>query len=106
MEMYVPYWFYFFLFLDVEILRNPFFQLCYLCAQQGRENKATTGATMQCNKPGCKQNFHVTCAQSAGLLCEEAGNYQDNVKYCGYCDYHYQRIVSFYDFTKKSIQSN
>ena len=91
----------FFLFLDVVISRNFFFQLCYLCAQQGRENKATTGATMQCNKPGCKQNFHVTCAQSAGLLCEEAGNYQDNVKYCGYCDYHYQRIVSFYDFTKK-----
>lgn len=48
---------------------------------------------MQCNKSGCKQTFHVTCAQSAGLLCEEAGNYQDNVKYCGYCDYHYQRIV-------------
>ena len=65
-----------------------------MCAQHGRENKATTGATMQCNKPGCKQNFHVTCAQGAGLLCEEAGNYQDNVKYCGYCDYHYQRIVS------------
>ena len=87
--------------------KKYFFQLCYLCAQQGRENKATTGATMQCNKPGCKQNFHVTCAQSAGLLCEEAGNYQDNVKYCGYCDYHYQRIVSFCDFTKrKSIQSN
>jgi hypothetical protein len=47
---------------------------------------------MQCNKSGCKQTFHVTCAQGAGLLCEEAGNYQDNVKYCGYCDYHYQRI--------------
>ena len=47
---------------------------------------------MQCNKPGCKQNFHVTCAQSAGLLCEEAGNYQDSVKYCGYCDDHYQLL--------------
>ena len=49
---------------------------------------------MQCNKSGCKQSFHVTCAQRAGLLCEEAGNYSDNVKYCGYCEYHYQRIVS------------
>ena len=49
---------------------------------------------MNCNRQGCKTSFHVTCAQLAGLLCEEAGNYQDNVKYCGYCDYHYQKIVS------------
>lgn len=33
-------------------------------------------------------------AQAAGLLCEEAGNYLDNVKYCGYCPYHYQKLVS------------
>jgi hypothetical protein len=54
---------------------------------------------MTCNRAGCKQSFHVTCAQLAGLLCEEAGNYMDNVKYCGYCDYHYQRIVSSDDKT-------
>ena len=64
---------------------------------------------MQCNKAGCKDAFHVTCAQAAGLLCEEvssliipentfflfhfqAGNYMDNVKYCGYCDHHFQKI--------------
>lgn len=35
-----------------------------------------------------------TSAQAAGLLCEEAGNYMDNVKYCGYCHYHYQKLVS------------
>merc|ERR1712142_921279 len=65
---------------------------CYLCEQNGKESKASTGACMQCNKSGCKEAFHVTCAQAHGLLCEEAGNYMDNVKYCGYCQYHYQRI--------------
>lgn len=49
---------------------------------------------MNCNKPGCKMQFHVTCAQGLGLLCEEAGNYMDNVKYCGYCQHHYSKLVS------------
>ena len=49
---------------------------------------------MQCNKAGCKQHFHVTCAQAMGLLCEEAGNFLDNVKYCGYCQYHFSKLVS------------
>lgn len=51
---------------------------------------------MQCNKTGCRQQFHVTCAQALGLLCEEAGNYLDNVKYCGYCQHHYSKLVSIY----------
>ena len=71
------------------------FQSCYICESAGRASKASSGACMNCNRQGCKQSFHVTCAQLAGLLCEEAGNYQDNVKYCGYCEYHYQKIVSF-----------
>ena len=33
-------------------------------------------------------------AQAQGLLCEEAGNYGDNVKYCGYCSYHFKKLVS------------
>lgn len=66
---------------------------CYICEQGDKGVKSTFGACMQCNKSGCKQTFHVTCAQMHGLLCEEAG-IQDNVKYCGYCQHHYSKIVS------------
>ncbi|KAM9308663.1 protein AF-10 [Gastrophryne carolinensis] len=65
---------------------------CYICEEQGRESKAATGACMTCNKHGCRQAFHVTCAQFAGLLCEEEGNGADNVQYCGYCKYHYSKL--------------
>ncbi|KAJ8277015.1 hypothetical protein GJAV_G00070470 [Gymnothorax javanicus] len=65
---------------------------CYICEDQGRESKAASGACMTCNKHGCRQAFHVTCAQFAGLLCEEQGSDADNVKYCGYCKYHYGKL--------------
>lgn len=71
------------------------FQSCYICEEKHKGPKATTyGACMPCNKSGCKLVFHVTCAQSVGLLCEEAGNYYDNVKYVGYCKHHYSKLVS------------
>ncbi|XP_064455524.1 protein AF-10-like isoform X2 [Ornithodoros turicata] len=72
--------------------QDRFSKTCFICEQQQNDGKASIGACMQCNKSGCKQYFHVTCAQAAGLLCEEAGNYMDNVKYCGYCPYHYQKL--------------
>lgn len=31
----------------------------------------------------------------AGLLCEEEVLEVDNVKYCGYCKYHFSKMVSF-----------
>ncbi|XP_026313839.1 protein AF-10-like [Hyposmocoma kahamanoa] len=65
---------------------------CYICQESHKSLRAVIGACMQCNKSGCKQQFHVTCAQSLGLLCEEAGNYLDNVKYCGYCQHHYSKL--------------
>lgn len=34
-------------------------------------------------------------AQMAGLLCEEEVLEVDNVKYCGYCKYHFNKMVSF-----------
>ncbi|XP_052398174.1 protein AF-10 isoform X7 [Carassius gibelio] len=65
---------------------------CYICEEQGRESKAASGACMTCNKHGCRQAFHVTCAQFAGFLCEEQGSDADNVKYCGYCKYHHSKL--------------
>ncbi|KAI1279595.1 Protein AF-10 [Halotydeus destructor] len=67
---------------------------CCICEDNGKESKAATGACMQCNKPACKNYFHVTCAQASGLLCEEQGDVElsENVKYCGYCSYHYNKL--------------
>ncbi|KAB7503608.1 Protein AF-10, partial [Armadillidium nasatum] len=77
------------------IPQERFNKSCYLCEEAQRGSKATIGACMQCNRAGCKNHFHVTCAQAMGLLCEEAGNYLDNVKYCGYCQYHYNKLRQF-----------
>lgn len=40
-----------------------------------------------------------------GLLCEEAGNLLDNVKYCGYCQHHYSKLVGlhFYLFLSRGF---
>ncbi|CAL8110542.1 unnamed protein product [Orchesella dallaii] len=77
------------------IPQERFNKTCYICEDSTRtSSKASFGACMQCNKSGCKTTFHVTCAQMLGLLCEEAGNMMDNVKYCGYCQHHYAKLVS------------
>ncbi|XP_061185914.1 protein AF-10-like [Saccostrea echinata] len=82
--------------MEPIVLKNVpperFNKVCYICEESGRVDKANSGACMQCNRNGCKMNFHVTCAQAQGLLCEEAGNYGDNVKYCGYCVHHYKKL--------------
>ncbi|XP_037089810.1 protein AF-17-like [Pollicipes pollicipes] len=67
-------------------------QTCCLCETNGRASKAATGACMSCNKAGCRQSFHVTCAQLSGLLCEEQVQSMDNVTYCGYCPHHYAKL--------------
>uniref|UniRef100_A0A0A9WA61 Protein AF-10 n=1 Tax=Lygus hesperus TaxID=30085 RepID=A0A0A9WA61_LYGHE len=77
-----------------QIPQDRYHKTCYLCEEGSRgSGRASVGACMSCNKAGCKIQFHVTCAQSRGLLCEEAGNYMDNVKYCGYCHHHYTKLV-------------
>ncbi|XP_073976582.1 uncharacterized protein isoform X3 [Rhodnius prolixus] len=76
-----------------QIPQERYNKTCYICDENNRSaSRSTVGACMQCNKAGCRQTFHVTCAQAMGLLCEEAGNYMDNVKYCGYCHHHYTKI--------------
>ncbi|XP_020795478.2 LOW QUALITY PROTEIN: protein AF-17 [Boleophthalmus pectinirostris] len=71
-----------------------YIKTCYICEDHGRESKAACGACMTCNRQGCRQAFHVTCAQMAGLLCEEEGPEADNVKYVatGYCKHHYNKM--------------
>ncbi|EPY87178.1 hypothetical protein CB1_000261034 [Camelus ferus] len=77
---------------------DRFNKTCYICEEQGRESKAASGACMTCNRHGCRQAFHVTwwtflvSAQMAGLLCEEEVLEVDNVKYCGYCKYHFSKM--------------
>ncbi|XP_052683072.1 protein AF-10-like [Crassostrea angulata] len=82
--------------MEPIVLKNVpperFNKVCYICEENGRATRSNSGACMQCNRNGCKMNFHVTCAQAQGLLCEEAGNYGDNVKYCGYCVHHYKKL--------------
>lgn len=47
---------------------------------------------VNCNKGGCKEWFHVTCAQSKGLLCEDNRASRNNVSYCIYCRHHYSKL--------------
>ncbi|XP_029949639.1 protein AF-17 isoform X1 [Salarias fasciatus] len=82
-----------------------YIKTCYICEDHGRESKAACGACMTCNRQGCRQAFHVTCAQMAGLLCEEEGPEADNVKYCGYCKHHYNKMQKKLRSTENSSSS-
>ncbi|XP_065053699.1 protein AF-10-like isoform X2 [Rhopilema esculentum] len=73
-----------------SVPHERFLKTCYICEEAGRDSKTSNGACMSCNKPGCKLNFHVTCAQAKRMLCEEAGHY-GNVQYVGYCSQHWAK---------------
>ncbi|KAL2086818.1 hypothetical protein ACEWY4_017877 [Coilia grayii] len=83
-----------------------YIKTCYICEDHGRESKAACGACMTCNRPGCRQAFHVTCAQMAGLLCEEEGPEADNVKYCGYCKHHYSKMQKKLRSLRETVSSS
>ncbi|CAG0912982.1 unnamed protein product [Notodromas monacha] len=83
--------------MELILLKNVpgdrFKRTCFVCLEANQPANAASGACMTCKKSGCKLAFHVTCGQSQGLLCEEAGLDENNVTYCGYCPSHYKRMV-------------
>lgn len=85
-----------------HILAERYAKSCYLCIKTGNLATVNYGAVMNCHKPGCKQSFHVTCAQTAGLLCEEAGQGSDNVIYCGYCKHHFRKLKEVAGSSRKT----
>lgn len=71
----------------VKVPSERYNKACFICEEENRTSKASTGACMNCAKQGCKASFHVTCAQMSGLLCEESSGF-NQTKYCGYCKAH------------------
>ena len=60
---------------------------CSICVQNGRSKTiATSGACCRCTVKNCSQVFHVTCAQTNGLLCEDVR--KNNCQYPIYCEQH------------------
>ncbi|EDO43778.1 predicted protein [Nematostella vectensis] len=80
--------------LLASVPHERYLKTCYICEERGKESRTAHGGCMNCNKLGCKQTFHVTCAQSCGLLCEENdGQSGPTVKYVGYCQFHWNKKV-------------
>ena len=74
-----------------DVPNERFVKTCFICEEDGRENiRSVNGACMNCHKTGCKLSFHVTCAQSRRLLCEE-GSVGGHVQYVGYCTSHWAK---------------
>lgn len=71
-----------------EVPYERFQKSCYICEDKGDSmNAKGKGACISCHYPSCRRSFHVTCAQSSRLLCEqETGS--ERLDYFGYCEHH------------------
>ena len=71
-----------------EVPYERFQKSCYICEDKGDSmNAKGKGACISCHYPSCRRSFHVTCAQSSRLLCEEETG-SERLDYFGYCEYH------------------
>jgi len=71
-----------------EVPYERYQKSCYICEDKGDSmNAKGKGACISCHYPSCRRSFHVTCAQSTRLLCEqETGS--ERLDYFGYCEHH------------------
>lgn len=53
---------------------SSFNRICCIC-EENKSTKKDAGVCLTCFKPNCKVSFHVTCAQSRGMLDEEQGKH-------------------------------
>lgn len=71
-----------------EVPYERYQKSCYICEDKGDSmNAKGKGACISCHYPSCRRNFHVTCAQGPGLLCEQE-NGSGRTDYFGYCEHH------------------
>lgn len=79
--------------LTEEVPPERFTKSCFICTEKGNSSSASSGgAVIDCHKNGCKQSFHVTCAQEARLLCEQTDrNNKGDLVYCGFCRHHFRK---------------
>ncbi|KAJ6224556.1 hypothetical protein RDWZM_003101 [Blomia tropicalis] len=69
---------------------------CVLCEKDSQKiSQSRYGATVKCDAPHCTVNFHVTCAQAYGLLCEESEDGGDSIIYHTYCLNHIQKARNY-----------
>ena len=71
-----------------EVPYERFQKSCYICEDKGDSmNAKGKGSCISCHYPSCRRSFHVTCAQSSRLLCEEETG-SERLDYFGYCEHH------------------
>jgi len=89
--------------LTNKVPEERYEQCCKICEEHDDSSYSKKGACVKCSKSGCKVNFHVTCAQIKGLLCERTGG-SNTTKYCGYCEQHISKSKKRVALSEESRQ--